>query len=383
MTTRTSQITDCSGLWARSSNPTPYTGARSALVKRSDPVRDRVDLALVADLGKAEAPLTAPSPAVTVSATTLALNETWQTLDTTRWGVQTTAYGATNDSIGAWSAANVSVVDGVEPGGGKCLQLRSTHATAASWVGGMLGSRDASTPRFYPRFGYFEFWWCPANGKALWPALWLRHVDGSSTCEVDIDEQFGGETPGHQRFTLHRRATAGGSTTYNLGKTNTKAQASVAADGTSPAAPVWRKVGVLIRPTDLAQWDAASVASVTFECYLNGTLVASYVDTQAGHWTSFDKTAMWDICIQGAQIGGQYIGHPDDPPGQTRFASGGGGLIDGSGTTRCILGGTVPSCTLTFNGNRIPGVAGVAGSGTDWSLAMSTTWVGPVRVWTR
>ena len=274
-------------------------------------------------------------------------------------------YGSSGGSVVVWSHANIQTGPAMT-GDGQTLQLRSTF-DGTTYRGGMVQTRTGSAPfggTLFPRYAWYEARLRVPNGKALWSGIWLRHKHGSSACEVDISEFINGDTPGHGRFTLHRRAVDGGPTVTGLGARNVYWQHPYEADGTTRAVPQWRTVACGIRPANGDPNNPS--AAVVFEVYLDGVLQHSFIDSDATYWTSLAADDAFDICLWGSQVGGAWMGAPDDPLGYSRYLNGGAG--------GCIHGGTAPdACTASFGG--VPMVP------MDWDPLQSTFEVDYVRVW--
>ena len=275
-------------------------------------------------------------------------------------------YGANNNVIGIWSHSNVSTGPATV-GTGSTLKLASTY-DGTTYRAGMVQTRTGSSVPFggvlFPRYAWYEFRMRIPIGKSLWGGAWLRHRHGASTCEVDISENFGGGSPGHSRFTVHRKASAGAATTTGLGKNNLYLQQPYEADGTTRAVPQWHTIACSIRPENGVP--GAATDRVVFDVYIDGVHRHSWMDTSAAYWTGLETEQAFDICLQGMQIGGTWNGHPDDPIGYSRWINGGAG--------GCILSGTPPNeCATSFNG--VPIVPNV------WDALHGTLEVDYVRVW--
>jgi hypothetical protein len=114
--------------------------------------------------------------------------------------------------------------------------------------------------------------------------------------------------------------------------------------------------------------EPAQTDAELFVGYVVGVKVYDWLNTQT-NWKNAWDLASFDIILQGSQIGGPYIGHPDDPLGYSRNRNGGG--VTGGEVGGCIVGGTAPnSCTTT-----------VAGQTTIAPVFPSTFEVDYVRVW--
>lgn len=293
----------------------------------------------------------------------IVLDESWATIDPTLWGnaADGATYGA--QSVGYWRSQNTVVAAASSGGTGQSLQLTSKRESfgGRAFTCGMVSSKTASTPRYYPIFGRYEVRMkMPAHGQGVWPAVWLRHRDGSSECEVDIMELFHVEEPGAARTSLHSTDNAG------VFKTNRSSSRYFIEDPT--LAPGWHTFVVEILPV--------SSGVVQFYGYCDGVLKWSYLDTSATRWSVTKGTShasgngglnIFDICIQGSQISGNYICHPDDPPGYSRARD------------ACITGGTKPNaCTVASWQGRL-----IRTDALDYGGALfpNTFEVDSVKVW--
>jgi hypothetical protein len=77
------------------------------------------------------------------------------------------------------------------------------------WRSGFVSSKE--TGRLLPLFGRIEVNAAMPHAYGIWPAIWLRHRDGSSVGEVDICEVFHarGDSSDHMSSHLHFPRTAG------------------------------------------------------------------------------------------------------------------------------------------------------------------------------
>jgi Glycosyl hydrolases family 16 len=292
-------------------------------------------------------------------AMTLVLDEQFSagSLNTSIWFPETGTYGADGNRIQYWRPENVVISAATSGGTGNSLKLISKRENfgGKNFTAGMLGTRDVGV--YYPVFGRYEARMKVPHGQGIWPAFWLRHRNGSSMCEVDIMEYFHAQVPGRNLWTLHRTNNSG-SYQANVNKVNAFFEAPTTTPG-------WHVFGVDILPEGSA---------VRFIGYLDGTVVWNYLDTQAVRWSNTYGTShpsgssgahIFDICLQGAQIGGNYVGHPDDPTGYSRYLA------------KCISGGSAPnSCYTVVNGQPIWTDANRGGT-----LFPSTFEVDWVRVW--
>lgn len=264
---------------------------------------------------------------------TLVLDEPFTgSLNTSIWDVETGTYGAPM-RVQYYRPANVVVSAATSGGSGDSLKLISKREVygGRDFTAGMISTRDLGV--YYPVFGRYEAKMKIPHGQGIWPAFWLRHRDGSSTCEVDIMEYFHAEEPGKARFTLHRKNNAG---TY---------QSNVARHSEFFEAPTLTPGWHVFAVDMLPEGD-----DVRFIGYLDGVEVWNYLDTQAAYWSGTRGTAhpsggggenIFDICLQGSQIGGDWVGHPDDPAGYSR------------GLGRCISESSPGVCRTSIGGYSI------------------------------
>ncbi len=249
----------------------------------------------------------APTPTPTPTPTDPTTLPTWgaaswrdefnaNSIDTTRWGIYHNNYGSGNNELECNTPNNVS-----ESGG--YLTITGKKQTYACPVGGtknytsaFLGSRDASTPRYYPLYSRFEIRARVPHGQGLWPAFWLRHKAGSSAAEVDIVELFHNQAPGKVTSTLHFPNTLGS----NVSKKSTAFETAMQGTGS------WHTFAVEITP--------AGTNAVKFVFFVDNTQTLTYTNTNASSWTSGYQTGAWDIALNMA-IGGKYVGNPDSQLG--------------------------------------------------------------------
>lgn len=288
--------------------------------------------------------------------TSQVLNEDWSSgIQSSRWGnaADGATYGSDGNRIQRWLTANAVVSAGT--GGGVSCKLISKRENVGgnAFTAGMLSTRTVGV--YYPVFGYYEIDARTPHGQGVWPAFWLRHRDGSTMCEVDILEFFHTQIPGKNVWTLHRTNDAG-SFQGNVNKANALVESPTLTPGR-------HKFGVSIRQEGV---------NVRFRGYLDGVEVWNYLDTSATRWSITNGTSkyaggaqVFDIALQGSQIGGNWVGHPDDPTGYSRWQD------------SCLSGGTKPnSCNLSVGGQTIITDAIVGGA-----LFPNTFEIYTVKVW--
>jgi Glycosyl hydrolases family 16 len=272
---------------------------------------------------------------------TLVLDEQFRgsTLNGDLWDPEHSNYGADGNRIQYYRPENIVVADGV------CTLYSKEEAYLGhTHTAGMFSTRDLGV--FYPRFGRYEIRAKIPHGHGLWPAFWLRHRDGSSVCEVDIMESFHGQIPGRTSGVLHRTNNSG---TFQNNVSN--ANAFFEAPTYTPGWHTWA--------VDILDEDP----HVRFVWRLDGVPFRNYLDTSAVEWsTRHPGEPLFDVTVQGCQIGGNFVGHPDDPLGYSRWLN--------SGAGGCLIGGTPPnSCTTTFNGHPVIR-AGAAGSSASFGAGI-------------
>lgn len=217
-------------------------------------------------------------------------------VDTSRWGVYHNNYGSGNNELECNTPNNVAVSGGALTITGKKQTYSCPVGGTKNYTSGFLGSRDASTARYYPLYGRFEMRAKVPHGQGLWPAFWLRHKNGASTAEVDIVELFHNQAPGKVTHTLHFPASIGA----NVSKKSTSFETAVQGTGN------WHTFAVEIVP--------AGTNSVKFTFFVDGTQTHTYTNTNAASWVNGYENEAWDIAVNLA-IGGNWVGHPDQQLG--------------------------------------------------------------------
>lgn len=272
--------------------------------------------------------------------TSLVLDEQFTTLNAARWAnaAEGETYGSGNNSIGRWRAQNTVVAAASSGGSGNSLQAVSKREAynGASFTCGMISSKPLGI--YYPVFGMYEARFKVPHLQGVWPAIWMRHRNGASMCELDLLEYFHSQRPGKFDMTLHRN------------------------DGTGLKTNVSYMRPFVEAPTVTPGWHTATMSltqeggNVRFKGWFDspggvGTPQWSYLDTASTYWAVTNGTShpsgngganIFDIIIQGSQVGGNWVGHPDDPTGYSRS-------ID-----TCLSGGTKPNaCNTSVGGYPI------------------------------
>lgn len=261
--------------------------------------------------------ITTTSTSTTTSTTTSTipspepyLYDKFEEFNTNRWRAYHSTYGDGNNELQCHTPNNVKVEDGTLVITAQRETYRCPTGTNLNreWTSGFIGSRDTGT--YYPLEARYEMEAKLPHGQGLWPAFWLRHANGGAgNAEVDIMEYFHAEQPGQIRQSLHLRD---GRLTNRL---------KVASFFETPTnTPEWHVYAVEIERVS---------TGIEFRFYLDETLTGSYIDTNPV-WDTADPAHSWDIAIN-LSVGGDWIGHPDDPLGYLR------------GVNRCSQGGTPPN----------------------------------------
>lgn len=222
-------------------------------------------------------------------------------LDTNRWKAYHNTYGDGNHEEACLTPSNVSVSNGTLKITAKKETITCPGAKQDQFSSGFIGSRESINKNYYPVFARYEIRARVPHGQGLWPAFWLRHVNGSSTAEIDVMEYFHTQVPGRVQQTLHLPAEE----KYNLAKGNMAFETPVTGTGG------WHTYRVDIDPVDNGQ-----KAKLTF--YIDGVKHFDFTPSKFGWLNNYDKNAMFDIAINMA-VGGDWNGHPDDHRGWSRY----------------------------------------------------------------
>jgi beta-glucanase (GH16 family) len=217
-------------------------------------------------------------------------------VDTSRWGVYHNNYGSGNNELECNTPSNATTSGGSLVITGKKQTYACPGAGTYQYTSAFLGSRDASTPRYYPLYGKYEMRARIPHGQGLWPAFWLRHKSGASNAEVDILEEFHNQAPGKVTSTLHFPNTLGPNV----------AKKSVLLETPTQATGGWHTYAVVIEP--------AGTNAVKFTFLIDDVESFNYTNTNASSWVNGYENAAWDIAVNMA-IGGNWVGHPDQQLG--------------------------------------------------------------------
>lgn len=279
-----------------------------------------------------------------------------------RWSVyNNSSFGmdAGNERIQAYMTGNTSFGTGASSGAtnGTSLRLQVKRENVVlagvtkNFTAGMVDSKSASV--WYPRYGYFEIRCKTPHGQGLWPAWWLTAKSGgASMCEWDILEYFHSQLPGKNSSTLHGSPSSTSGLVSNRFTNNTNRTFFE----TPTYTPGWHKWATEILPvTDSTGTTIGDVTqpsqNVRFKVFLDGVEVYSFVDTSALYWSTNGGTedSFWNVYIQGCQVDGAWVGHPDDELGYSHQKD------------LCLISGTPGACVASRSGYPILR-AGAAGA---------------------
>lgn len=211
------------------------------------------------------------------------------------------------------------------------------------FTAGMVDSQSAS--KWYPRYGFYQFRTKTPHGHGLWPAWWMTAKNGGAgMCEWDVQEYFHGQIPGKNSSTLHGKDNSGVFATSRY--TNNTNRTFFEAPTYTPQWHVWAtEIVPVTDSTGNTLADPTQPSSnVRFRVLLDGVEVYRFVDTSALYWTTNGGTAdsFWNIYIQGCQVSGKYVGHPDIQ------------LAYSAQLGACLIAGTPPdACTISRGGYSV------------------------------
>lgn len=189
------------------------------------------------------------------------------------------------------------------------------------WTSGMMATRDASTPLYFPLFAKFEIKAKFPFGQGTLPAFWLRRIGGASWGEIDIFEHFGSWRHGYTKYSMHFPNTIGVNATQQAKLVENPVPQRASTD--------WHTYDVVIKPDPtpgvIAHQDPLQ-CPILFVAHMDGVQYAQYrltdvttirdlhmIDRNTGLPTRSDNLA-WDICLNNA-VGGQWVGQPDQQLG--------------------------------------------------------------------
>lgn len=305
--------------------------------------------------GPTPTPPVVVNPPSDIPGFTLLVNDEFATIDRTRWNVRDNdTYGADGGRLQRYMARN-AVVSPASDGIGLSLKMIAKRESVGgnAFTAAMFDTQRAGW--LLPCYHCKELEAKISQGQGVWQAWWSTAFNGGADLvELDDLEGFWSQIPGRALFTLHRRNNAKlyqGSVIKSRGS-----------DGYSgiffekpTLNPGWHKFRTKVYPvtdaTGATPGDPTKPSSfVRFQAYIDGVLVLDKVDDQALHWTSTGGDPadplgrFWNVYLQGSQIDGKYVGHPDDPLGYSHLLP---GCISGSGTPP-------NACPTSVNGIAIP-----------------------------
>ncbi len=295
-----------------------------------------------------------PIPPDPTMAFQLVLDE--QFVDGSKWNVYNQSSFGSPMRIQRYMAANTIFGAGASVGatGGTSMRQvirRDNPSSTQEFSAGMVDSKNKSL--WYPLYGRYEFRCKTPHGQGIWPANWLTARSGGATmAEWDMLEYFHTNNPGRNSTTFHGTDSTGA---YRQNwYTNNQNRTFFEAPTYTPGWHVW--ASEILPVTDATGQTIGDVTKpsryIRFRMFLDGNVVYSFVHTDALRWStngSTDIDHFWNIYIQGAQVDGDYIGHPDDELGYSHNRG------------VCLLGGSPGSCVITKNGYSVIR-AGAAGA---------------------
>lgn len=298
--------------------------------------------------GKPDIPFILPSTIITPAGFTKVVEDqygsnpgNWTVYDNSTFGAdpdntRIQRYMAANTIFGQGSA-------GCTAGTSMKMLCKREAIGGNQFTAGMVDSK--SSGKWYPRYGYYEFRTKTPHGQGLWPAWWMTAKNGGATiAEWDVEEYFIGQLPGKNSSTLHGTDNTG--TFHSNRYTNNQNRTFFEAPTYTPQ---WHKWATEIVPvTDSGGNTLADPTlpntNVRFRVFLDGVEVYRFVDTSALYWTTNggNEDEFWNIYIQGCQISGKWVGHPDEP------------LAYSGQLGACLISGTPPDgCTITRGGYTV------------------------------
>ena len=216
-------------------------------------------------------------------------------LNASNWQAYNSTYGDGNFETHCYTPANVNVNSGTL----KIISKQQTiqcpsYSTSQGWrtpyrnyTSGFIGGREVG--KYHPKYARYEIRAKSPQRLGLVPAIWLRHINGSSILEIDILESFQGEAPGTVTSTIHAMNSSG-TMVYNA----------------------WKSTNTIGTTQDWHTWateiEEVSSTEVEIRFYLDGNLLskngggAPYKLTGMGKTKSFDDigTNGFDIAINTA-----------------------------------------------------------------------------------
>lgn len=210
-------------------------------------------------------------------------------LDSSRWTAYDPANGnqrygdADPNTEHCLTAKNVTVSGGY-------LRIRSSKERktckpnlVTDYTSGFIGSKQSNA--FYPIYARYEIRARMPYGQGLFPALWLRHINGASSAEVDIHETFFNSDPGASTSTVHFPKT--------LGENIAKKGVFLGRPETNAIQGDWHTWAV-----DIEEVTPGDKSKAKFTFYIDNKEILSYTNTNASQWTNVsDPKRGFDIAI--------------------------------------------------------------------------------------
>lgn len=221
-----------------------------------------------------------------------------QSIDGSNWRRYHNTYGDSSHQLACLTPDNVTVANGVATITSRRQTVTCPGGSTRQYTSGFLSTREIG--RFFPLFGRFEIRARLPHGQGMWPAFWLRHVNGASAAEVDIMEYFHNSTPGSIAQVLHFPTTLG----KNVAKRRTPFETPTAGTGG------WHTYAVEIEPVT----GADATTDVRFRFSVDGVTTLDYVNSEPEPWSQVDPQRAWDIAVNTA-VGGDWVGHPEQQLG--------------------------------------------------------------------
>ena len=220
-------------------------------------------------------------------------------LDTSRWATYFNTYGDSNNEEACLTPNNVSVSNGTLKITAKRETITCPGQPTDSFSSGFISTREKNI--YFPAFSRFEIRAKLPHGQGLWPAFWLRHINGASTAELDVMEYFHAQVPGSTTQTLHFPNEIG----TNVAKKTTFFE-------TPTTLPGWHTWAVEIIPTN------AAGTTAKIRMFTDDVMTLEYTPTKFGWLNNYDQSKLFDMAINLA-VSGTYVGHPDDALGYSRY----------------------------------------------------------------
>lgn len=310
-------------------------------------------------LGGPDVPFVVTPSDPTLVGMTQVFETQFATIDPTKFKVyDKDAFSVVAGQRQAYMAANVGSGTGASDGATNGTSLRLTvnretttlGATTYNFTAGLLNTKSAGF--YFPRYGRTEFRCKTPHGQGLWPSIWINAKNGgSSVVELDIMEYFHAQNPGKNSVTLHATDNTGKLITNKY--TNNGNAANNKWGRTFFEAPTytpgWHVFACDYIPvtdsTGATPADATKPSNyVRVRGYLDGAKCFDIVDTTALYWSTNagDTDNFWNCYLQGAQVGGNWVGEIDGTLGYSDQLS------------RCLISGTPPNaCATSLGGYKV------------------------------